>query len=366
MKKLVGMVAVVSVALLGALSPSVKAVDVVSMSQVNVKGLFISGYSASIDAKFNELVKIVDTTELNALVIDVKEDGGHITYDSAVPQVNQFKSDEPRFMKDVKNRINVLNDKKIYKIARIVTFKDPLLAKSRPEFAMKKKDGTLYYDNGIPWVDPYKKTYWVYVVSVAKEAAKLGFDEIQFDYVRFPTNSKVVDKVVKFDNKDGSTKAENIRDFLRYAKKELKPYGVKVSADIFGIATSASGDTFGIGQNWEMLTQSVDVMSPMMYPSHYGPGVYGLSVPDANPYETIKRGLTYAKNRESVLLKQGKTVAPIRPWFQDFTATHVQGHIVYGPKQINDQIRAAKEFGIDEYMIWNAKNNYSVGAFKKQ
>jgi hypothetical protein len=330
-----------------------------STSGVKVKGVFMSGHSASLDSKFNEMVRLVDTTELNALVIDVKEDGGYVTYDSSVPKVNQWGSDKKVFIKDIKQRMKVLDDKKIYTIGRIVTFKDPYLAKSRPEFAIKKKDGSLYYDNGIPWVDPYKKSYWEYVVSIAKEAAQKGFDEIQFDYVRFPTNGNYVNQIAKFDNQENKTKSENIRDFLLYAIKELKPYGVKVSADIFGIATSDKSDV-GIGQQWETLTQTVGILSPMMYPSHYGPGVYGLPVPDANPYETIKRGLKHAKDREKGLIKQGIPVASIRPWFQDFTAPYVKGHIVYGSKQVKDQIRAAKEYGIEEYMLWNARNQYSI------
>lgn len=333
---------------------------------INVKGVYMSGASAGSDTKFNELVKLVEDTELNALVIDVKGDEGKLTYDSKLSAAHQYGSDKNPAIKNLHQRMKVLDDKHIYKIARIVTFKDPYLAQKKKEFAMKKKkDGSLYYNDGIPWVDPYKEEYWKYVTSVAKEAAKLGFDEIQFDYVRFPDNGAEVDRQVKFDNPKNKSKAQNIHDFLVYAKKELKPYGVKVSADVFGVSTSAKDDT-GIGQQWESLTQAVDVISPMTYPSHYGNDVYGIKVPDAKPYETIKRALQPAINRDKVLEKQKKPVAEIRPWYQDFTATWVDGHIDYGPKQVKDQIRAGHELGIDEYLLWNPQNKYSEAAFKRE
>jgi len=328
-----------------------------------VRGVYLSGYSASSDLKFHEVVNLVDRTSLNSVVLDAKGDEGYMMYNSSVSLVNAYGSDSRLIIKDIRQRMKVLKDKNIYTIARIVTFKDPYLANRKKEFAMKKYDGSLYLDNGVAWIDPYKQEYWKYVLDIAKEAASLGFDEIQFDYVRFPTNGKYVDTIVKFDNPYKKTKAQNIRDFLLYAKKELKSYNVKISADIFGIATSDRTDS-GIGHHWETLTQAVDVMSPMMYPSHYGSGMYGISIPDRYPYLTIKRGLTPAVERDNLLRSQGKNVAKIRPWFQDFTDTRVSGYLVYGPKEVNDQIRAAHELGIDEFLLWNPRNIYSEGAFR--
>ncbi|MED2971356.1 putative glycoside hydrolase [Fictibacillus sp. B-59209] len=339
-------------------------VPVKKPKDVKVKGVYMSGASSGNNEKFNELVKLVDDTELNALVVDVKEDDGKITYDSKVPAVNQYGSDQHPKISNISQRMKVLKNKDIYTIARIVTFKDPYMAKKKPEYAMKKKSGGLYYNDGIPWVDPYNEEYWSYVTSIAKEAAKQGFDEIQFDYVRFPDNGAQVDREVKFDNPDKKSKEQNIHDFLLYAKKDLKPYGVKVSADVFGVSTSQKDDS-GIGQQWESVTPTVDVISPMTYPSHYGPGVYGISVPDAKPYELIKKALQYAVDRDKVLEKQKKPAAEIRPWYQDFTATWVDGHIEYGPQQVKDQIRAGQELGVDEYLLWNPKNKYTEEAFKK-
>ncbi|MDM5200232.1 putative glycoside hydrolase [Fictibacillus enclensis] len=330
---------------------------------ITVKGVYMSGAAAGMNSKFNELTKLVDDTELNSLVVDVKGDSGEITYDSNVPEVNSYGSDKHPPIKNMKQRLKVMKDKDIYTIARVVTFKDPYMAKKKPAFAMKKKSGGLYYNDGIPWVDPYKEQYWKYVTSIAKEAAKLGFDEIQFDYVRFPDNGAQVDREVKFDNPKKKSKAQNIHDFLTYAKKELKPYGVNVSADVFGVSTSAKGDT-GIGQQWESLTQAVDVMSPMTYPSHYGPGEYGIKVPDAEPYKLIKSALQPAIQRDKALEKQKKHAAKIRPWYQDFTATWVDGHITYGSQQVKDQIRAGKELGIDGYLLWNASNEYTKEALQ--
>ncbi|MGG1574313.1 putative glycoside hydrolase [Fictibacillus sp. NRS-1165] len=344
--------------------PQKAAAPVNKPKNVTVKGVYMSGSSAGNHTKFNEMVNLVDDTELNSIVMDVKDDEGKITYDSSVPEVNHYGSDHHPKVSDISQRMKVLKGKDIYSIARIVTFKDPYMANKKKEFAMKKKDGSLYYNDGIPWVDPYKEEYWKYVTAVAKDAAKQGFDEIQFDYVRFPDNGEQVDREVKFANPNKKSKAQNIHDFLLYAKKELKPYGVKVSADVFGVSTSQKDDS-GIGQQWESVTPAVDVISPMTYPSHYGPGVYGIRVPDAKPYELIKKALTPAINRDKVLQEQKKPVAEIRPWYQDFTATWVDGHIKYGPQQIKDQIRAGQELGVDEYMLWNPQNKYTEEAFKK-
>jgi len=331
---------------------------------VLAKGLYLTSTAVKSDPKFRHYVQLLNETELNALVIDVKEDNGHITYDSSIPLVNQIGADSKQLVKDLQDRVKTLHDNNIYTIARVVTFKDPFLAKKKPEWAMKRRDGRLYYDEGIPWVDPYKEEVWNYVVNVAKEAARIGFDEIQFDYVRFPSNAKQYDKIVAFDNPKGKTKAENIRDFLAYAKKELEPYNVFVSADVFAIATSDRTDS-GIGHHWETLTQVVDYMSPMIYPSHYANNAFGIPVPDANPYLTVRKSLQAALEREKVLKQNGKKVAKIRPWFQDFTATWVKGHIHYGPNEVQAQIKAAKELGINEYLIWSPSDRYSEEAWRK-
>jgi len=326
------------------------------------KGLYVTGNTAS-NQKIDGLINLLQQSELNALVIDVKEDAGYVTYKSKVPQVMEITSDRKNFISDIDVLLQRLKENNIYTIARIVTFKDPFFAGAKPEIAMQRKNGGVWRDNkGVSWVDPFQKEVWDYNIAIAKEAIEKGFDEIQFDYVRFPENGAKVNREVAFDNPENKSKAEVIADFLTYAKEELKDYPIFISADVFGLTTTVVDD-MGIGQQWELITQAVDYISPMMYPSHYANRTYGLPIPDAYPYETIKFGLLDAIKKNNKLLAEGKQVAIIRPWYQDFTATWVQGNIKYGPSEVNKQIQAGYELNINEYLMWNASNNYSQAAW---
>ena len=252
--------------------------------------------------------------------------------------------------------IKKLKDNGIYAIARIVSFKDTIYAKENPDKIIVYKDGGKAFTNsdGLVWVSAYDKNLWEYNVTVAKEAAKAGFNEIQFDYVRFPaSNGGKLDKVLNYRNTDNLTKAEAIQKYLHYAKEELEPYQVYVSADIYGQVGSSSDD-MALGQFWEAVSSEVDYVSPMMYPSHYGKGVYGLAVPDANPYKTIYSSTKDSINRNNNI----DSPAIIRPWIQAFTATWVKGHINYGPNEIKDQVKAMKDLGVDEYILWSPTNRY--------
>ncbi|UFJ40460.1 putative glycoside hydrolase [Brevibacillus humidisoli] len=331
---------------------------------VKAKGIYLTGWSAG-NSNFQKLLNLVNDTELNAMVIDMKEDEGRITYQSEVPMVNETGADGTTFIQDVDKLIHTVHQNNVYSIARIVCFKDPFLAGKKTEWAMQKKTGGIWRDKqGVMWIDPYRKDVWDYNIAIAKEAAKKGFKEIQFDYVRFPTSGKQVDREVAFYNQNGKPKQQVIADFLAYAKKELEPYNVYVSADIFGLVPSVTDD-MAIGQKWELVTPIVDYISPMMYPSHYANGTYGLPVPDAKPYETIREGLLDAQEKDAKLRANNQPTAIIRPWYQDFTATWVRGHIPYGPREVLAQIRAGQELGVDQYLIWDAGNSYSEGAWRK-
>lgn len=320
----------------------------------DVKGLFITGYTAN-NPKFDYLLNLVNNTDLNSFVIDVKNDSGHVTYNSNIEQVNLIGADDNNIIDDIDMEIENAKENNIYTIARIVTFKDPYLAGANPDLAIKKKNGGVWRDGkGVSWVDPYKKEVWDYNIAIAKEAAEKGFDEIQFDYVRFPDNAKKLDREVIFDNTDNKSKAENIAEFLVYAKEELKDYSVFISADVFGLTTTVVDD-MGIGQQWELITTIVDYICPMMYPSHYGKGLYGLAIPNAQPYNLIYSGLEDALEKNTTVNNNGKKTAIIRPWYQDFT----MGGIPYGPVEVQAQIDAGIDLGVPEYLIWNASNNYS-------
>ncbi|WP_235828035.1 putative glycoside hydrolase [Brevibacillus migulae] len=331
---------------------------------VKAKGIYLTGWSAG-NSNFQKLLNLVNHTELNAMVIDMKEDEGRVTYQSGIPLVKEVNSDHTRFIPDIDQMMQTLQENHVYTIARIVCFKDPFLAGKKTGWAMQRKTGGVWSDKkGVVWIDPYRKEVWDYNIALAKEAAMKGFDEIQFDYVRFPDNGKKVDQEVAFYQQNGRAKQQVIADFLAYARKELAPYNVYISADIFGLVTSVSDD-MGIGQKWELVSPRVDYVSPMMYPSHYANGTYGLAIPDARPYETIYHGLQDAQEKDQTIKAKQQQPAIIRPWYQDFTARWVKGHIPYGPREVQAQIKAGRDLGVEEYLIWDAGNTYSEGAWRK-
>ena len=325
--------------------------------RIKVRGLYVSAHSVALKGRLDELIELAKKNNINAFIIDVKGDYGELTFPMSEDIDKYTKSaNKSLIIKDIEPVIKKLKDNGIYTIARIVSFKDTIYAKENPDKIIVYKDGGKAFTNsdGLVWVSAYDKNLWEYNVTVAKEAAKVGFNEIQFDYVRFPaSNGGKLDKVLNYRNTDNITKAEAIQKYLNYAKKELDSYNVYISADIYGQVGSSSDD-MSLGQFWEAVSSEVDYISPMMYPSHYGKGVYGLAVPDANPYKTI-----YASTKDSINRNNNiDSPAIIRPWIQAFTAAWVKGHINYGPNEIKDQVKAMKDLGVDEYILWSPTNRY--------
>jgi len=322
--------------------------------RVPVKGIYLTSYSAGNPAKLQELMDLVNRTELNAMVINVKDDWGDITFDWDHPiatAAGAVHSD----LGNLKALTAKLKAKGIYSIARVVTFKDAWVPKARPDLAVHSTDGGIWRDyNGVTWLNPYSKAAWDYVVDIGKAAALGGFDEIQFDYVRFPTDGNL--DTILYPGKDDRPKQQVIADFLGYARKELRPYGVWVSGDVFGLVTSWPDD-MGIGQHLEELSHSLDYISPMVYPSHYIPGNLGITNPNAMPYETVHRSLLDAKAR---LEKEGTAGQMIvRPWLQDFSMGYP-----YGAKEVRAQIQATYDAGYQEWLLWNAANEYTEAALQ--
>ncbi|MCJ8343571.1 MAG: putative glycoside hydrolase, partial [Cetobacterium sp.] len=260
--------------------------------------------------------------------------------------------------KDIEPIMKKLKENNIYTIARIVSFKDPNYAKSNPDKAIIKKETGKPFTNsdGIIWVSPHDRNLWAYNIAVAEQAAKVGFNEVQFDYVRFPaSNGGKLDKFLDYRNVANESKPETIQKYLKYARKKLSPLGVYISADTYG-QIGTFPDDMGLGQYWEAMSSVVDYMCPMQYPSHYGQGAYGIKVPDANPYKTIYYSTRDSINRNENIDHPGI----VRPWIQAFTATWVKGHINYGPKQIQEQVKAMKDLGVNEYLLWSPSNNYKL------
>lgn len=308
-----------------------------------------------------KVIGIAAATEINAVVIDVKDDSGLLTYESSLEIVNSVDANRSTRIKDVSALMELLDKYDIYPIARIVTFKDMNFAYAKPDYSIQLKSGGVWHDySGTPWVNPFDKHVWDYNVAIAKEAALLGFKEIQFDYVRFPDNARAYNPITNFPGREGRQKDEAIGDFLEYAKTSLEDYGVNIGADVFGLITRTWDDyPEDIGQSWIEIAPHVDYICPMSYPSHYGANWYGYEVPDAHPYGVIRGSMMEALEKNAAVADG----SDIRPWLQDFTASWVVGHIYYGYTEVRQQILAAKELGIDSYMIWNPSNVYDPRAY---
>lgn len=324
--------------------------------RVRVKGIYVTGPMAG-SASLDNLIALIDETELNTMVIDVKNDSGEITYHMDL-EVAEKMGACTNYIKDMDAFMTLLKEHNIYTIARIVCFKDPFLAQSRPELALKKPDGTAVTDAyGLEWVNPCKEGVWEYLTDVALAAANIGFDEIQYDYVRFPIgeDADAADYGVPMDS---GTRQNAITGFLTYTTQKLHEEGVTVTADVFGTIIGSAVDVERVGQDYVKLGGTVDVLSPMVYPSHYGSNVFGYPVPDAEPYGTVYCALTRSAEELQAVEEQDRAI--VRPWLQAFTATWVKGHISYGGEQIRQQIQAVYDAGYEEWILWNASNRYSA------
>ncbi len=316
-----------------------------------VRGVYSTGWMAGKSNFLQTMVEFSAQTEVNSMVIDVKDDSGRISYLSKVTMAQSIGASYPKF-----NPVKVtklLSQNNIYPIARIVIFKDPHLASRRLDLAVKSAQGGIWRDyKGLAWVDPYNRNVWEYNIAVAKEAAGYGFKEIQFDYVRFTSDGALKD--CRYSHADGRSKSDTISDFLKYAYQELKPLGVKVSADVFGLTCSAKGD-MGIGQVFEKIAENVDIICPMVYPSHYMRGDFNIPDPDRDPYQTVYRSMMDAKQKAATLKKP----VIIRPWLQDFSLRNR-----YGRDQLLAQIKAVQDVGLQEWIFWNPTNRYDISKYR--
>ncbi|KAB3530347.1 glycoside hydrolase [Alkaliphilus serpentinus] len=324
-----------------------------------VKGIFMTGHSIGLKSRFEEVLQLTQETEINSWVIDVKDDYGTMTYKSSIPLVQEVGADKIIKVRDFPGVMDILRENDVYPIARIVTFKDKQITSVRPDLAIKTNTGEVWRDRkGDAWLNPYNRETWDYVIDIAKEAAMMGFKDIQFDYVRFPTdgNRAIIDYG---EAEEDETKAEAIAAFLAHAREELKDYGVYVSADIFGLVTTVSDD-MGLGQHLESVALSADVLLPMVYPSHYALGTYGVPIPDKDPYTIIYTSMNTARERIEAI-ETDKPKAVLRPWLQDFTASYLGAgyYQVYDKEQIRAQIQATYDAGLEEWVLWNAGNKYT-------
>ncbi|WP_108670041.1 putative glycoside hydrolase [Peribacillus acanthi] len=325
-----------------------------------VRGVYVTGHSAG-GSKFNKLLGLMDSTDLNAMVIDIKDDWGNITYK---PEPNSpYAGIGQNFIKDPKAMLKTLEKKQVYPIARVVVFKDSILANKKPEWSYREGNTVWKNGRGESFVNPFLKEVWDYNIGIAIEAAKMGFQEVQFDYVRFPEGFEKRDQTLTYSMGDYEKRSEDniqkrvsaVTDFVAYAREKLKPYGVKVSVDIFGY-TATLPEAPGIGQNFSKISENVDVISSMIYPSHWT-SYFGIAKPDVEPYKLVTE---YVKV-EKLKLAQLQTPPISRPWLQDFTASWLGkgNYKKYGKAEVEAQIKALNDQGIKEYLLWNAGNSYT-------
>ncbi|RUS47513.1 putative glycoside hydrolase [Cohnella sp. AR92] len=317
-----------------------------------VRGIYVTSNVAR-SQRLEKLIKLVEDTELNAMVIDINGTTSLINLPPSSPKPSNSRS-----AKLFRHTVKRLKDKHIYLIARIVTFKNPAVTRAMPAWALQRKDGGVWTDRGgDAWVDPYREEAWAYPIALAKEALRIGFDEVQFDYVRFPENRPKVDREVSFHNPNGWSRNEAIGRFLHKAAYQVHKSGGIISADVFGLIGTTRED-MGIGQRWATIATEVDVISPMVYPSHYSSGIWGIRHPDLMAGSVVAHAMKDANLQNGRLREAGRNTAEVRPWLQSFTASWVHPHQSYGPAQIREQVRAASRQGVDSYLLWNASSRY--------
>ena len=310
-----------------------------------VRGIHVTMALASLDGKLQEYLRLVDNG-MNTIELDVKDENGEVGFvTSAVPLAREVGAAKPYYRP--REAARLIHAKGVYLIGRVVVFEDPRLSAGRPELAVKNPDGSVWRNHaGLGWTNPYDKRVWDYNVSLAEVAARAGFDEIQFDYVRFPTDGDV--EAIVYPNKTSTPPGWVIAEFVHYAAKRLKPLGVRISTDVFGL--SATRD-LGIGQIPKRIAKYVDAVYPMVYPSHFGAGEYGLEDPNASPGPTVEWSLSDFRRE----LKRSD--AQLIPWLQDFSYGRT-----YRLADVRAQIEAARLMGARGYLLWNPLGIYTPGA----
>lgn len=315
-----------------------------------VRGVYVPPAVAGSRPALDSLLARLRGTAVNAVVLDVKENGV-VPYRSRVPLARTIGAVHPA-VADLPALLRTLRTHGLTPIARIVCFRDPVLAAARPAWAIQTRAGRPWLDPTYHqrWVDPYNEQVWAYNVALAREALALGFGEVQWDYVRFPDVPDSVRAQLVFPAAHGRPRATAIRSFVAASRRTLAPLGGAVTADVFG-RTITEPDDSGIGQNWDSLATVTDVILPMVYPALYRAGNFGLPVPNAAPYDLIRRATAAAVTRTGALPAPH---ARIRPWLQAFTL----GDPPYGAAELRAQIAGAHDAGVDEWVLWNADGRY--------
>lgn len=330
-----------------------------------VRGLYFNTYNISNPEVFDHIMNLLETTDLNTIVVDIKDDWGNITCNFKTKDEDIIYATNSVF--DAEEFVKKMHDKNVYLIGRITTFKDSIITEKHPDWGFKKSDGALWKNgSGEAFMNPFVKEVRDYNIKIAELAAEAGFDEIQFDYIRFPEAFETFEHELTYSRGDfakgnmseGDMRIEAISSFVKRAREEMQAYDTPVGIDVFGYAMQV-GRAEGIGQDFAEMANQADVMSSMIYPSHWSQYSFDLEKPDLEPYELVKR---YLKEEQEVFSEIDHKPQS-RPWLQDFTATWIgQGnYMVYDKEAVEAQIKAVHDMGQEEFLIWNASGEYTDG-----
>lgn len=324
-----------------------------------IRALYLNRFAPQSASKMRHLFAIADSTEINGFVIDMKDEFG-LNYRSSNPQLRKNAGSSHGMVGNVKRLVDSVKAHGLVPIARIVAFKDPVAAQVNPEWTIRREDSSVWLDKeGLAWVNAHHRAVWEYNLAVAEELVSLGFEEIQWDYIRFPEPYRSLPKQVF----PGATKSkpDALAAFLQLAQQRLSKLGVRNTADVFGLVTTVRG-ALEVGQHWEKISPHVDVILPMPYPSHYPRGAFGIARPNAEPYKVLKTALDTARVRDE---KLGITKAEhVRPWIQAFSI----GQPPYGAEQVKAQMEAIYDAGYDGWVLWSPGSKYDafVPAFERE
>ncbi len=320
-----------------------------------VKAIYLSNWVAGSEKIRDPLIKLIGETELNAVVIDIKDSTGRVGFEIPNKEIQKLGSIQKR-ISNIRKLTNILHKKDIYIIGRISVFQDPYLTKIKPQWALKKKsDGTVWKNKkGLSFLNPTNNGVYKYILAIALGAYDEGFDEINFDYVRYPSDGDT--KNINYDLKKGQTRSDNIENFFKFISAGMKKNkNIPISVDLFGLTTEVKDD-MGIGQVFEKALPYFDFISPMVYPSLYSPGHLGYKNPADHPYEIVYKALSDAINRTKLA---NQSINKIRPWLQDFNLG-----AVYNKKMVRLEIKAVYNLGLSSWMLWDPSNRYDSGALK--
>ena len=323
------------------------------LEPIRVKALYLTFWGASNNSKtFKRVLDLIEKSELNAVVVDVKNEYGSTLFWTRFQQANSYGAHLQRTNRNIEKFIKTLKERNIYTIARIVTFKDELQASNNYDYAIKKNDAnqTIWRNHDkMAWVDPFDKRSHAYTIEIAKEAARVGFDEINFDYIRFPAR----DGLVFSQKSTQSSRVNAIESFLDSAKRQLQPYGVFISVDIYGNVCWSKDDN-GIGQTVSSLSKHVDYLCPMLYPSGFGTGSFKKKYPAKYPYLVVYRSLKHIEPQIDP--------SRVRPWLQYFK-DYTRSRVKYGKKELQAQIKAANDANTNGWMVWAPSSKYKPEDF---